>query len=452
MDDRDLAAVRELLYLPFALGSHRELDERFAVLGVADGDIEGTKRERVASVVAAIPEGELVRVAQLVVDSEMVPPADRIRIQNLLWFGAGPRIVERSRRELAAVLDIEDVVGTDADRFVGMLERWWDLDRPYVKREIFGDTVRTRVIRHVIRNPGDWSVVDLFSVVGAFDAVDRRFAGFLENLVAPRVVLDEPKQRRLVAAINEQLQGDRLELRESGSEGGYPVFRLMPAGTPVAAPKTLVFASRRKPDMRVSSVIDNDIEILDNGADALVFDRPIDASGLSWRALQQWWRDRHHGLDDDTAKQQLYARLKRYLPQSSPPQQLLFGLYHEIHGPRVPELPALLPEVWLHWDPKTVRERGAAALLGQRMDFLLLLPGPHRVVLEVDGRTHYTDDHGRPSPQVYARNTRLDRQLRMRGYEVFRFGAAELDPDHPEAAKAMLTEFFTALFDRHVVD
>ena len=36
----------------------------------------------------------------------------------------------------------------------------------------------------------------------------------------------------------------------------------------------------------------------------------------------------------------------------------------------VPALPALLPEVWLHWDPKTVRERGTAALLGHRMDNL----------------------------------------------------------------------------------
>ncbi|GII32896.1 hypothetical protein [Planotetraspora mira] len=49
-------------------------------------------------------------------------------------------------------------------------------------------------------------------------------------------------------------------------------------------------------------------------------------------------------------------------------------------------LPALLPEVWLHWDPKTVRARGTEALLRFRMDFLLLLSRGQRVVLEVDGR------------------------------------------------------------------
>ncbi|MFD3511283.1 hypothetical protein [Nocardia sp. NPDC058666] len=134
------------------------------------------------------------------------------------------------------------------------------------------------------------------------------------------------------------------------------------------------------------------------------------------------------------------------MPESSPPQRLLYRLYHEIHGQRVWDLPALLPEVWLHWDHQTVRQRGTQALLNQRMDFLLLHPGGHRVVLEVDGKSHYTDQDGNASPQVYARNTRIDRNLRMRGYEVFRFGGAELTS--PETAKPLLTEFFTALFDR----
>jgi len=57
----------------------------------------------------------------------------------------------------------------------------------------------------------------------------------------------------------------------------------------------------------------------------------------------------------------------------------------------VPDLPALLPEVWLHWDPKTVAERGPNALLRFRMDFLLLLPAGARIVVEVDGKYHHAD-------------------------------------------------------------
>jgi hypothetical protein len=40
-------------------------------------------------------------------------------------------------------------------------------------------------------------------------------------------------------------------------------------------------------------------------------------------------------------------------------------------------VPALLPEVWVHWDHKTVRQRGVHALQNLRMDFLR---GPNKGV------------------------------------------------------------------------
>jgi very-short-patch-repair endonuclease len=110
----------------------------------------------------------------------------------------------------------------------------------------------------------------------------------------------------------------------------------------------------------------------------------------------------------------------------------------------VPDLPALLPEIWLHWDHKTVQERGEDAFRRFRMDFLLLLPRGHRVVLEVDGASHYTAPDGRPDAATYANGVREDRELKFRGYEVFRFGAAELQDR--ERAHTLLQEFFTELF------
>jgi very-short-patch-repair endonuclease len=77
------------------------------------------------------------------------------------------------------------------------------------------------------------------------------------------------------------------------------------------------------------------------------------------------------------------------------------------------------------------------------MDFLLLLPGGHRVVLEVDGASHYSRD-GRPDPAAYARDARADRDLKLAGYEVFRFGATELQ--YRDSAEPMLREFFARLF------
>jgi Protein of unknown function (DUF559) len=142
----------------------------------------------------------------------------------------------------------------------------------------------------------------------------------------------------------------------------------------------------------------------------------------------------------------LYRRLEASLPSDSPPQRLLFTSYHEHFGAAIPLLPALLPEVWLYWDPKTVRERGRDALLRFRMDFLLLLPGSARVVVEVDGKQHYADDQGRAAPAIYAAMAAADRELRLAGYDVFRFGAVELQG---ESGKVAASSFFDALFKRY---
>ncbi len=76
------------------------------------------------------------------------------------------------------------------------------------------------------------------------------------------------------------------------------------------------------------------------------------------------------------------------------------------------------------------------------MDFLVLLAARRRVVIEVDGAEHYSE-HNRPSPRRYAEMVRADRDLRLAGYEVYRFGGAEL-PDHARAA-TVLEPFFDEL-------
>jgi very-short-patch-repair endonuclease len=88
--------------------------------------------------------------------------------------------------------------------------------------------------------------------------------------------------------------------------------------------------------------------------------------------------------------------------------------------------------------------RGAQALLRHRMDFLLLLPRGHRVVLEVDGMHHSADPRRKADPAAYAANMRADRDLRLSGYDVFRFGATELQ-DKP-TVRELLQPFFDDLF------
>jgi very-short-patch-repair endonuclease len=127
---------------------------------------------------------------------------------------------------------------------------------------------------------------------------------------------------------------------------------------------------------------------------------------------------------------------------------MLFKLFHDIYRERIHDLPALLPEVWLHWDPRTLKARGVHAMMNLRMDFLMLLPGGHRIVLEVDGMHHYATG-AKADAAVYAATMRGDRDLKLAHYDVFRFGAAELADEQP--ARQMLRAFFDDLFSTYRV-
>jgi hypothetical protein len=175
--------------------------------------------------------------------------------------------------------------------------------------------------------------------------------------------------------------------------------------------------------------------------DVLSYDNPIPDHGLTWDQRQSWWAE-GEGLALHEAKHSLWKRLRTAIPTNSPPQLALFDEYHTVYGKRE-QFIALLPEVWLHWDPVTRQRRGADGLLTQRMDFLMLLRGHRRIVLEVDGAQHYSAQ-GRPSPAVYAETTRGDRDLRLSGYEVYRFSGHELQPGR---ARGTVTEFFDRLLD-----
>jgi len=180
----------------------------------------------------------------------------------------------------------------------------------------------------------------------------------------------------------------------------------------------------------------------------LVYDRPLGSDGLRWNELQAWWAEVTGESEAAPAKRSLYLRLFGCLPESSPPQRLLFKSFFAAFREAVPNLPALLPEVWLHWDPKTVKQRGPSALLTHRMDFLMLMPSGGRVVLEVDGRQHYSDNDGRADPHRYAQLVAGQRELALAGYEVHRFAGVELCGDD---GPALVKSFFARLFKYHGV-
>ena len=305
--------------------------------------------------------------------------------------------------------------------------------------------LRAQIHQHVFCNPGDWSTEELFEKLGVFEASSVRFSRFLEGLVDPSTLPDVAAQGRVVEALNVPLVRAEARLEQTGERDGYPHYQLVRTGPGASRrPKTLIFATTVKPDMRFVSVMDNDIEILQGKDHLLHYDRSVGVDGLCWSDLQEWWQEKTGTTDEEEAKKSLYSRLLASMPDDSRSRQRdVYRAYHQIYREQALDLPALLPEIWLHWDHRTVKQRGVAALLNHRMDFLMLMPNGQRVVLEVDGPHHYA------THEAYEKTVRGDRELKLRGYEVYRFSFTEFGPqDHLEQ---VLKDFFFSLFERHNV-
>lgn len=234
--------------------------------------------------------------------------------------------------------------------------------------------------------------------------------------------------------------------------------------------KNLIFASTGpKPKFVLRNAIINDLEITENAEHCLIYSRPLGTGGLTWRDLTDWWKASIPELldaDEIQVSHHLYLRLKACL--ASPPELLVFNIYHEFHiRSGGAELPTLIPQVYLHYDPYLRRATSAPGPVPrQRMDFLLLLPNRNWVVIEIDGVQHYSglasdapppDSPGyvemdpeirRPDTRRYSEMVAEDRRLRMEGYEVYRFGGHELTGSK---GPHILREFFARLLARHEI-
>ncbi|MFF3991514.1 hypothetical protein ACFY0B_44095 [Streptomyces sp. NPDC001797] len=212
--------------------------------------------------------------------------------------------------------------------------------------------------------------------------------------------------------------------------------------------KNLIFAANGpKPEIVLRDAVNNRLDIVRNAQHCLTYTRPLGAAGLSWAELVSWWQEKTPAVSGDqaAASGDLCARLAESL--ASPPEKVLFHTYAALYFREGgAALPALIPQVYLHYDPYTAKARAAPGPLArQRMDFLLLLPHRVRVVLEVDGQQHYSVS-GRANPGLYAQMVSEDRRLKLAGYEVYRFGGHELDQS---GGPRVIAGFFRELFGRY---
>ncbi|MBB4932816.1 hypothetical protein F4561_003636 [Lipingzhangella halophila] len=256
--------------------------------------------------------------------------------------------------------------------FLAMLGQLWVLES---EMDLWtGRSLASEIERHMVRFTDDWTVLDLFKKPGALTSSNRRFLLFVEGVLSGAVNPDEHRQRALAEAIALPLARGGLKVIETGSTGGYPEFSIVPTGSRARPPQLILFASTAaKPDLCLREVLGQEVEVVGATSGVLRYDRPVPEYGLTWDDLQAWWAEREQ-LSPEAAKGSLWQRLRSALPANSPPQQALFEKYHRIYGQRQrgERFPALLPAVWLHWDPVAKSARGDEVMLTQRLDFARL--------------------------------------------------------------------------------
>ncbi len=221
--------------------------------------------------------------------------------------------------------------------------------------------------------------------------------------------------------------------------------------------KNLIFAANGpKHEIVLTDAIRNEIKIVKNQEYCLKYDRPLLEKGLLWEELVDWWRDEEelHNLTRPAQRRHLFKRLKTSLGENHP-EKILLDTYYSYFWKKLKEkLPALIPQVYLHYDPYTSKQlKGEKRLSRERVDFLLLLPYRKNIVIEIDGQQHYSEkDKANPqlykaSPKLYAEMVAEDRRLRLAGYELYRFGGYEFLDD--AKAKQTVENFFDDLFKLH---
>ncbi|PSF33463.1 hypothetical protein C7H19_20045 [Aphanothece hegewaldii CCALA 016] len=265
----------------------------------------------------------------------------------------------------------------------------------------------------------------------------RKFVKVLENTLLISLLGDEGKQELRSLCEKHGFAVDK---------DGYRVYlTTLGVGNNV---KNLIFAANGpKPEIIFSDSVSNDIEIVKNADYCLIYDRPLMSHGLLWKELVDWWREREQLNEESDIEvgRKLYDRLKQSL--TSEPEKFFWKIYFKkFYASFKDKLPALVPQVYLHYDPYTLKQlQEQRRLVRQRMDFLFLLSDRIRVVIEIDGKQHYAEED-QASPKLYSEMVSEDRRLKLSGYEVYRFGGYELNNKN---AEEIVEHFLVNLFKRH---
>lgn len=287
-------------------------------------------------------------------------------------------------------------------------------------------------------------ILDLLNGRILYEILDSQFFTFLEQIVHP-VIRNEQDVEMCLKFINPILAKDDFELVQSSFVSGRPIYKVIQRNGVKGGVKNLIFASKNfKPEIVIEDALNNDLKIVKNEDSCLVYNQAIPSSGLKWIDLVDWWSKINDSEKNAELAKGLFDRLNASL--DSILEKNFFKTYYYHYKDKLGKnLPALIPQVYLHYDPYTIRKYGIQYLLRQRMDFVMLFSNTKRVVIEIDGKQHYSEGDI-ASPKLYSEMVRLDRELRFLNYDVYRLGGYELTYE----MESTTLSFFDSLLEKYL--
>lgn len=300
----------------------------------------------------------------------------------------------------------------------------------------------------------DWDLDYFFNTrLGLMDVPDDDFVYFLEQYVSPTISRrrrneDEEweiiPQEEIVETINKYLEHDGYQLVEIDRIAEKIRFKAESIRVGVkGSVKNIIFAAKYKPEIVFDDALNNDIRITQNEEHCLIYDRDVPRNGIHWEELVDWYAENNSIVDD---KENTFCRRLVEAMDSEPEKIFLRAYYRFIHDKDINPA-ALIPQVYLYYDPLTLKQRGYKLFEHQKMDFLMIFSHRDRVVIEIDGKQHYADgDIAKPS--LYADMVKAQREMTLYGYDVYRFGGAEFCGEQNNVITS-LQPFFERLFSKY---
>lgn len=329
----------------------------------------------------------------------------------------------------------------------------------------------SEIARHMDRFD-DWPESYLLdSVIDYLNLTDEQFMFFLEQYVNPNIHhwrWNEEEERRehihnaeLVEVINRYIDHDGYKLVVKDTIGDKDFYECISTRVGVQGQvKNIIFAAKYKPEIAFDDALNNDIRITRNENQCLIYNRSIPSSGVMWNDLVEWYAVENNLTDGQNPEVAFITRLCDCLDTSfkangakAGPETWMLQAYYNLKKELGIDLPALIPQVYLYYDPQTLKQRGYKLFEHQKMDFLMIFSHKDRIVIEIDGKQHYAEGTT-ASPKLYSEMVRAHREMSLLGYDVYRFGGYEfMGADADETVKNKVLEsikqFFVRLFCKY---